>query len=84
MNMSDKSIERLLYLISPIGLLAAWQLLLMAGFGDRRFIPAPSDIAVPTFTVAMRSCSARTMRACCSTSWRTPRTSAYSPAAAAR
>src|ERR1700726_2062540 len=40
------SIERLLYLISPIGLLAAWQLMLMAGFGDRRFIPAPSDIAV--------------------------------------
>src|ERR1700687_1144857 len=44
--MSDKSIERLLYLVSPIGLLVAWQLLLMAGFGDRRFIPAPSDIAV--------------------------------------
>ena len=44
--MSDKSIERLLYLVSPIGLLALWQLLLMAGFGDRRFIPAPSDIAV--------------------------------------
>jgi len=44
--MSDKSIERLLYLISPLGLLAIWQLLLMAGFGDRRFIPAPSDIAV--------------------------------------
>src|ERR1700738_1717212 len=44
--MSDKSIERLLYLISPIGLLAAWQLALMAGFGGRRFIPAPSDLAV--------------------------------------
>ena len=44
--MSDKSIERLLYLVSPIGLLALWQLALMAGFGDRRFIPAPSDIAV--------------------------------------
>ena len=44
--MSDKSIERLLYLVSPIALLAAWQLALMAGFGDRRFIPAPSDIAV--------------------------------------
>jgi ABC-type nitrate/sulfonate/bicarbonate transport system permease component len=43
---SSKTIERLLYLISPIGLLAVWQLLLMAGFGDRRFIPAPSDIAV--------------------------------------
>jgi ABC-type nitrate/sulfonate/bicarbonate transport system permease component len=43
---SSKSVERLLYLISPIGLLAVWQLLLMAGFGDRRFIPAPSDIAV--------------------------------------
>jgi NitT/TauT family transport system permease protein len=45
-SMSDKSIERLLYFISPIGLLALWQLLLMAGLGDRRFIPAPSDIAV--------------------------------------
>ena len=44
-NWSEKSIERLLYLISPLGLLALWQLLLMAGFGDRRFIPAPSDIA---------------------------------------
>jgi ABC-type nitrate/sulfonate/bicarbonate transport system permease component len=44
--MSDKAIERLLYLVSPIGLIAVWQLLLMAGFGDRRFIPAPSDIAV--------------------------------------
>jgi NitT/TauT family transport system permease protein len=38
--------ERWLYLISPIGLLVIWQLLLMAGLGDRRFIPAPSDIAV--------------------------------------
>jgi ABC-type nitrate/sulfonate/bicarbonate transport system permease component len=38
--------ERLLYLISPIGLLAVWQILLMLGLGDRRFIPAPSDIAV--------------------------------------
>ena len=42
---SRKTQERLLYLISPIGLLLLWQLLLMAGFGDRRFIPAPSDIA---------------------------------------
>jgi NitT/TauT family transport system permease protein len=44
--MSGKARERLLYLISPIGLLALWQVLLMLGFGDRRFIPAPSDIAV--------------------------------------
>lgn len=42
--MSPKTQERLLYLISPIGLIALWQLLLMAGIGDRRFIPAPSDI----------------------------------------
>jgi ABC-type nitrate/sulfonate/bicarbonate transport system permease component len=42
---SNKTVERLLYLISPIGLLVLWQLLLMAGFGDRRFIPAPTDIA---------------------------------------
>lgn len=47
--MSEKSTkfrERLLYLISPIGLLTIWQILLMLGFGDRRFIPTPSDIAV--------------------------------------
>jgi ABC-type nitrate/sulfonate/bicarbonate transport system permease component len=44
--LSRKARERLLYLVSPIGLLVLWQLLLMAGFGDRRFIPAPTDIAV--------------------------------------
>ena len=44
-GMSDKARERLLYLISPLGLLLVWQLLLEAGFGDRRFIPAPTDIA---------------------------------------
>jgi NitT/TauT family transport system permease protein len=43
---SAKARERLLYLISPIGLLVLWQFLLMAGIGDRRFIPAPTDIAV--------------------------------------
>jgi ABC-type nitrate/sulfonate/bicarbonate transport system permease component len=43
--MSPKTQERLLYLISPIGLILLWQVLLMAGIGDRRFIPAPSDIA---------------------------------------
>jgi NitT/TauT family transport system permease protein len=42
---STKTQERLLYLISPIGLIALWQVLLMAGIGDRRFIPTPSDIA---------------------------------------
>jgi NitT/TauT family transport system permease protein len=44
-GLSGKARERLLYLISPIGLLIVWQLLLMAGIGDRRFIPAPTDIA---------------------------------------
>jgi ABC-type nitrate/sulfonate/bicarbonate transport system permease component len=43
---SPKTRDRLLYLISPIGLLVAWQFLLMAGIGDRRFIPAPTDIAM--------------------------------------
>jgi ABC-type nitrate/sulfonate/bicarbonate transport system permease component len=43
--MSGKTQERILYLVSPIGLLLAWQLVLMAGIGDRRFIPAPTDIA---------------------------------------
>jgi ABC-type nitrate/sulfonate/bicarbonate transport system permease component len=43
---SRQSRDRWLYLASPIGLLVIWQLLLMAGFGDRRFIPAPTDIAV--------------------------------------
>jgi len=44
-NLSAKTRERLLYLISPIGLLVVWELLLRAGIGDRRFIPAPTDIA---------------------------------------
>ncbi len=44
-EMSGKTRERLLYLISPIALLIIWQILLVAGIGDRRFIPAPSDIA---------------------------------------
>jgi len=44
--LSGKARERLLYLISPIALIALWQVLLMLGIGDRRFIPAPSDIAV--------------------------------------
>ncbi len=43
---SAKWRERSLYLISPIGLLLVWQVLVMLGFGDRRFIPTPSDIAV--------------------------------------
>jgi NitT/TauT family transport system permease protein len=43
--LSAKTRDRLLYLISPIALLAVWELLLAAGIGDRRFIPAPSDIA---------------------------------------
>jgi NitT/TauT family transport system permease protein len=46
MKISNSTQERLLYLVSPIGLLAVWQLLLMFGLGDRRFIPAPSDIAL--------------------------------------
>jgi NitT/TauT family transport system permease protein len=43
---STKVRERLLYLISPVGLLLLWQVLIMLGFGDRRFIPTPSDIAI--------------------------------------
>src|SRR5947209_15451613 len=45
LGLSGKAVERLLYLISPLGLIIIWQLLLMAGIGDRRFVPAPSDIA---------------------------------------
>jgi ABC-type nitrate/sulfonate/bicarbonate transport system permease component len=43
---SSKLKDRLLALSSPIGLLAVWEILLALGFGDRRFVPAPSDIAV--------------------------------------
>ena len=43
--LSAKARERLLYLVSPIALLMVWQLLLVLGIGDRRFVPAPSDIA---------------------------------------
>src|SRR5262249_58454393 len=44
-GLSAKARERLLYFISPIALLVVWQALLMLGVGDRRFVPAPSDIA---------------------------------------
>lgn len=37
--------ERLLYFLSPIGLIVLWELAIQAGLGDRRFVPAPSDIA---------------------------------------
>ena len=37
-------LEKLQYLISPILLLGLWEGLLVAGVGDRRFVPAPSDI----------------------------------------
>jgi ABC-type nitrate/sulfonate/bicarbonate transport system permease component len=50
-GLSPKTRDRMLYLISPIGLLILWQLLLMAGIGDRRFIPAPTDIAVRFWTL---------------------------------
>jgi NitT/TauT family transport system permease protein len=52
-GLSGKARERLLYLISPIGLLIVWELLLMAGIGDRRFIPAPSDIAARFWKLAV-------------------------------
>jgi NitT/TauT family transport system permease protein len=45
MRLSTKWRERSLYLISPIALLALWELLIDLGIGDRRFIPAPSNIA---------------------------------------
>jgi ABC-type nitrate/sulfonate/bicarbonate transport system permease component len=45
-GLSAKARERLLYFISPIGLLVVWELLLKAGYGDPRFIPPPSAIAV--------------------------------------
>jgi ABC-type nitrate/sulfonate/bicarbonate transport system permease component len=51
-GMTGKTRERLLYLISPIGLIVLWQVLLMCGIGDRRFIPAPSDIARRFITLA--------------------------------
>jgi ABC-type nitrate/sulfonate/bicarbonate transport system permease component len=45
-GISSKARERLLYLISPIVLIVIWQVLLMLGIGDRRFVPAPTDIAM--------------------------------------
>jgi ABC-type nitrate/sulfonate/bicarbonate transport system permease component len=68
--MSDnpgKTQERLLYLISPLGLLAIWQVLLMLGIGDRRFIPAPSDIAVRFVELSMNG---ELLRHTAATLWR--------------
>jgi ABC-type nitrate/sulfonate/bicarbonate transport system permease component len=50
---SSRLQERLLYLASPIGLLVVWEILLALGFGDRRFVPAPSDIAVRFWELAI-------------------------------
>ena len=50
---STKARERLLYLVSPLVLLAVWQVLLMRGHGDRRFIPAPTDIAVQFWSMTV-------------------------------
>ena len=62
-GLSNKSQERLLYLISPIGLIVLWQVLLMAGIGDRRFVPAPSDIAWRYWEMVGER------RACAATRW---------------
>src|SRR5438128_2453994 len=51
-EMSSKTRERWLYLFSPIVSLVIWQILLMGGIGDRRFVPAPSDIARRFITLA--------------------------------
>ena len=45
--LSAKTRDRLLYMISPILFLGLWQLLLMAGLGDRRFVPAPTCGVTP-------------------------------------
>jgi NitT/TauT family transport system permease protein len=37
--------ERLLYLLSPVLLLLLWEAAIRLGLGDRRFVPAPSDVA---------------------------------------
>jgi ABC-type nitrate/sulfonate/bicarbonate transport system permease component len=50
---ASKFQERLLYLASPVGLLVLWELLLWLGFGDRRFVPAPSDIAARFYELAV-------------------------------
>ena len=52
-GMSRKSQERWLYLISPIVLLIVWEVLLRAGVGARRFVPAPSDIGVRFWQLTM-------------------------------
>ena len=50
---ASKFQERLLYLASPVGLLALWELVLRLGLGDRRFVPAPSDIAARFYELAL-------------------------------
>src|SRR5262249_54153796 len=45
LDISRPALAGLLYLDSPLWPMLIWQFLLMAGIGDRRFIPAPSDIA---------------------------------------
>ena len=44
MQKRSRLVQNLQYLISPVLLLALWEGLLVGGVGDRRFVPAPSDI----------------------------------------
>lgn len=44
--LSTKARERFLQFLSPIGLLAVWQIMVMSGIWDARFVPAPSSIFV--------------------------------------
>lgn len=44
--------ERLMYLLSPVGLLLLWEIAIQAGLGDRRFVPTPSDITVRFYQLA--------------------------------
>jgi NitT/TauT family transport system permease protein len=53
MSRSARARERLLYLLSPVALLALWELLIQIGIGDRRFIPTPSDVAVSFVTLLL-------------------------------
>jgi NitT/TauT family transport system permease protein len=53
MNGKRSRWRNLEYLISPVLLIGLWQGLLMLGFGDRRFIPAPSDIVTQFIAISL-------------------------------
>lgn len=54
-RISQRNAERLIALMTPIGMLAVWEILVRFGMLDARFFPAPSSIAGTFYDMVFRT-----------------------------